>query len=151
MQLKKWAFFSVLLGIFVLPFFLYNLAWLINSAPAAGTMCFMGKTINGQLSSSYPVIRFSTHGTDTVFFNGLAEAVFKPGDPIPVRYNTANPADARINLFAGIWQDTIIYAMVPFMLLLIVFLRPDIIPRGSVFVIGGSPFLRIDNSGKKPC
>jgi hypothetical protein len=94
-------------------------------------MCFMGKTLNGQFSSNYPVIRFILPAGDTIFFNGLEEAQFVPGAAIPVRYQKNNPADARINGFAGIWQDIIIYALAPFVMVLLALLHPGIIEKNA--------------------
>lgn len=143
MCFTRMQFFGWLFVFMVLPFFFYKVAWLLSSAPAAGTVCFMGKTINGQMSSTYPVIRFSSNGLDTVFFHGTDEAVYKPGEPLPVRYRKSNPEDARINSFTGIWQDTLIYALFPFILLLIIFLHPDIVPRGAKVIICKKPFIRL--------
>lgn len=143
MQLSKMQFGILLMALFVLPFFAYRAIWLLQSVPVTGTMCFMGKSLNGQLSSSYPVIKFISRERDTVFFNGLEETIYQPGDQIPVRYQKNNPSDARINHFAGIWQETVIYAMVPLVFLLIVFLHPGIIPRGARLVVGGKGICKI--------
>lgn len=115
----------------------------MRSVSANGSMCFMGKTLNGQFSSTYPVIKFATPKGDTIFFNGLEQAEYQPGERVPIRYQKNNPNDARINGFAGIWQDTLIYALVPFVLLLMVLLHPEIIPRGASISIGSKPFIAV--------
>ena len=149
MQLNRIQFLLILAAFFILPFFIYKIIWLVNSAPATGTMCFMGKSLNGQLSSTYPVIKLTSLTGDTIFFNGINEAIYQRGDRIPVRYQKNNPMDARINQFKGIWLDTIIYAMTPFIMLLIVFLHPDIIPRRSKIIIGKNPFIKMYAAIKK--
>lgn len=143
MQLNKIQFGILVMALVALPFVGYKTLWLLKSVSATGTMCFMGKSLNGQFSSTYPVIRFNTPKGDTVFFNGLEQAEYKPGELVPIRYQKANPNDARINQFAGIWQDTLVYALVPFLLLLLVLLHPEIIPRGAKVVIGGKAFCKI--------
>jgi hypothetical protein len=141
MQLNRIQFFVLLIVLFVLPFFIYKLVWLSGSVATNGVMCFMGKQQNGQFVKTYPVIKFTSTGRDTIFFNGTDETLLKRGDSIPVRYQKTNPADARINDFTGIWLDTIIYAAVPFLFLLIIFLHPDIVPRQSNLVIGKRPII----------
>jgi hypothetical protein len=143
MQLTKIQFAILLMALLVLPFFGYKAVWLLRSVPAMGTMCFMGKSLNGQLSSTYPVIRFSSLAGDTIYFNGADELAYKRGELIPIRYREGKPAEARIDSFAGAWLDTVIYAMVPFLLLLIVFLHPEIIPHRSKIIIGKKALVRI--------
>jgi hypothetical protein len=149
MQFSKTTFILLLAAIFVLPFFIGKLVWLYNSASATGAMCFMGKTQNGQFSSTYPVIKFSSNGKDTIFFNGNDGMECKRGDLIPVRFQKKNPADARVNEFTGIWVDTIVYAGIPFTILLIIFFHPDLIPRKSKIVIGKKPFIQLTVKAKK--
>jgi len=143
MQFGKTTFMLILGALIVLPFFIYKMIWLYNSIPATGTMSFMGKTLNGQFSSEYPVIRFNTNGKNTVFFNGNEGAEFKVGELVSIRYQKNNFADARINQFTGIWLDTILYAIVPFTVLLVIFLHPGIIPRKSKIIVGKKPFIQI--------
>ena len=143
MQLTKIQFAILLMALLVLPFFGYKAVWLLRSIPAKGTMCFMGKSLNGQLSSTYPVIRFRSLKGDTIYFNGANELMYERGEIIPVRYQESMPAEARIYSFAGLWLDTVIYALVPFLLLLIVFLHPEIIPRRSKIIIGKKALVKI--------
>lgn len=108
-------------------------------------MCFMGKQQNGQFMKTYPVIKFSSTGSDTVFFNGTDELLLMPGEAVQVRFRKNEPADAKINSFTGLWLDTFIYAAVPFLFLMIVYLHKDIIPRRSEVVLGKKPFIKILN------
>jgi hypothetical protein len=143
MQFSKAAFILTLATLFVLPFVINRLVWLYHSVPATGTMCFMGKTLDGQFGSEYPVIKFSSNGKDTIFFKGNHGPQYNPGDIIPIRFQKNNPADARINKFTNIWVDTIIDIVVPAVFLLIVFLHPGIIPHKSKIVVGKKPFIRL--------
>ena len=143
MTLLKWQFFFLLLCMLLLPFVIYKTVWLVASVPTQGTMCFMGKNLNGQFSSTYPVIKFRTEKGDTIFFNGLNEAEYKIGAQVPVRYQRTNPSDARINGFAAIWQDAIIYALVPVLVLLLVFVHPGIIQRQSKIIIGKKALVKV--------
>jgi hypothetical protein len=143
MAVSKMQFFFSLIVFFVFPFFVSKLVWLSGSAATTGVMCFMGKEQNGQFVKSYPVIKFTSTGKDTIFFNGTDELLLKRGDIIPVRYQKKDPADARINSLSGIWLDTIIYACIPFLFLLIIFLHRGIIPPKSKIFIGKRPFIQI--------
>jgi hypothetical protein len=69
MVLSKNQFFGILFTLLFTPFLAYKIVWLYGSEKADGKMRFMGKTINGQMTSVYPVISFST-GADTVWFDG---------------------------------------------------------------------------------
>ncbi len=143
MQLNKIQFGILVMALVIAPFVAYKGVWLLQSVPATGTMCFMGKSLNGQFSSTYPVIKFNTPKGDTIFFNGLEQAEYQPGQLVPIRYQKNNPNDARINQFAGIWQDTLVYALLPFVLLMMVLLHPEIIPRGAKIIIGRKPFFSV--------
>ena len=136
----------ILLGsVFVLPFIAYKLIWIIEAEHTTGTMCFMGKTLNGQFSSEYPVIKFSSTGNDTVFFNGAEGVMLMPGEQVPVLYYKNDLPSARVASFQGLWVDTIIYASIPLVLLLIIFFHPGIIPPKTIVVIGKKPFIQLLN------
>ncbi|MEP6750822.1 MAG: hypothetical protein ABJB86_24015 [Bacteroidota bacterium] len=149
MRFSKSTFILLLAVIFVLPFFIHRLIWLYNAVPSTGTMCFMGKSLNGQFSSEYPVIRFSSNGHDTVFFNGREGMEFTRAAVVPVLFQKKNPADARINFFSAIWMDTFINAAIPLVILIIVFLHPDLIPRRSIIIIGKKPLIQFADRAKK--
>jgi len=134
----------ILLGsVFVLPFIAYKLIWIIQAEHTTGTMCFMGKTLNGQFSSEYPVIKFSSTGNDTVFFNGAEGVTLKPGERVPVFYYKNDLPGARMASFQGLWVDTIIYASIPLVLLLVIFFHPGIIPKNASILVGKKPFIRL--------
>jgi hypothetical protein len=145
MLLSKIQAFLFCLILLILPVLSYKLLWICNSHATNGTMCFMGKSQDGQMVREYPVIRFSSNGRDTVFFNGTENANFNAGVTVPVRFQKSNPSAARINNFTGIWMDTVLYISVPLVFLIIVFLHPDIIPGKSKIALGLHPLVKIHN------
>lgn len=102
-------------------------------------MGFVGKSYTGTIIHSYSNIRFKV-GNDTIWFNGNDNIFFKEGEVVPVRYQKDNPYDVRIDIFPSIWGDTLVYGGIPVVLLIALFLHPQVIPRGS----------RIRLSTKKP-
>jgi hypothetical protein len=145
MQFGKTSFIALLALVFVLPFIVYKLTWIARAEHCTGTMCFMGKTLNGQFSSEYPVLKFTSTGKDTVFFNGAEGLLLKPGEQIPVLYHKNNLSGARVASFQGLWVDTVIYTSIPLVLLLIIFFHRGIIPRHSTILIGKKPFIQLLN------
>ena len=147
MVISKNKFFLLLVAIFIFPFYLYKIIWLINSKPAMAEMRFLGRTLEVQGSSDHPVFRFSSNGHDTVFFNGNFVLDFKPGDIVPIRYQRNNPADAKVNSFTCMWMDIIFYTIPQWFILLIVFFTPErwdpVIPNKSQIAFAKRPFIRI--------
>lgn len=136
MRFTKTQFVVLLMCLIVLPIIVFNLVWLFNATKTKGTMCFMGKSQDGQLVRIYPVIMFSSTGRDTIFFNGKTDVNLNPGNPISILYQKNEPADARVNSFGGLWADTIIYAGIPFLILLIIYLHPAVIPWDCSVEVG---------------
>jgi hypothetical protein len=128
MIISRNSFFLALLLIIVTPFLTHKIIWLARSKATTGTMGFTGKTYAGQIVKVYSVISFVA-GNDTVWFNGNDNVLYKEGEAVPVRYQRDHPTDARINIFGSVWGDTVVYAGIPVMMLLIIFIHPSIIPR----------------------
>ena len=145
MKFSKIQFISLLISLVVVPIIVFNLVWIFKAKAATGIMCFMGKSQDGQLVRSYPVIMFSSTGKDTIFFHGKTDTQLNPGDHITILYQKNDPTDARINDFDGLWIDTIIYAGIPFIILMMIFLHRAIIPWGSTVELGKKPFIKILN------
>lgn len=143
MRFSKTGFMGLLTAIFVLPFILYKLAWIARAEPAIGTRSFMGKTLNGQFSSEYAVIKFTSTGNDTVFFNAAEGVQLQPGEQVQILYHKDDMAAARVANFQGLWVDTTIYASIPLILILVIFFHPGIIPKKSFVVIGKKPFMQL--------
>ena len=130
MILNRQSFFLLLLVIVLLPLPLYKLFWLAGSRETTGTMYFTG---HGNLGSalgisSYPVIWF-TQGNDTIFFNGNVNIPLKQDEKVSVRFQVKNPSDAKVNSFICIWGDTLAYELGPFLVFMIAFLHPDLVPK----------------------
>ena len=134
--------------IVISPFLLGKIWWVVNSNKTIGEMRFTGHGNLGSVLgiSSYPVIRFVI-GRDTIYFNGSVNLDVKPGEKIPVRYRKNNPSDACVDNFVSMWMETIIYALLPFLVLLVLYIMPDrldpIIPKKAKVIIGKKPFFRI--------
>lgn len=143
MTFKRVPFFFVLLTIVTIPFLVHKTVWLARSKTVIGTMGFAGQNQAGQLGHNYAVIFFMA-GKDSMWFNGNDNTLFSKGEKVPVRYQVSNPKDARINIFASIWGDTLIYGGIPVLILIVIFLDPKIIPfRSKVRLNKKKPFLEI--------
>ena len=130
MILSRHSFFLLLLIIILLPLPVYKLFWLAGSRETTGTMYFTGHGNLGSVLgiSTYPVIWFK-QGKDSIFFNGNVNIPLKPDEKVSIRYQVKNPSDAKVNSFTCIWGDTLAYELGPFLIFLIVFLHPDLVPK----------------------
>ena len=137
-------FFLLLFVIFVGPFFANKLLWLATSTQTTGTMRFTGHDNLGSVlgMSSYPVIRFKA-GRDTIYFNGNINLDLRRDELVSIRYQKNNPSDAKINTFVCVWGDTMAYSLLPFLILLVVYLHPDIIPKKSKIFINKKSMIKI--------
>jgi hypothetical protein len=143
MILHRTKFFVLLFIIGMAPFLLYKIWWIANSSKTNGVMGFVGKNYTGQIEHTYAVIIFKV-GEKTFWFNGNENIFFRKGETVPVRYQDKNPYEARLNIFVSMWGDTLVYGGIPLLILLVVFLHPEIIPRSSkVLLARGKPFIKI--------
>jgi hypothetical protein len=144
MTLSRHTFFLLLALLLLMPLVLYKVFWLTGTRETTGTMYFTGHGNLGSVLgiSTYPVIWFKS-GKDTIFFNGNVNVSLKQNEKVSVRYKTGNPPDAKINSFICIWGDTLAYELGPFLIILIVFFHPDLIPKNAKLILGKKPFLRI--------
>ena len=140
MIIRRSIFFLTLALLIILPVLTVKLIWIAGTKTTTGIKAFegMGNALD-QLRATYSVIYFK-HGQDTVWFNSPTDLSYRPGDLVPVRYRIADPSDARMNTLTGIWVGSLIYGSIPLILILLIFLHPQIVPRRS----------RISLSGKKP-
>jgi hypothetical protein len=82
------------------------------------------------------------NGMDTVWVIGPGGLHLKKGDVIPLRYISGKETKARVGNFKGIWMGTVIYGGIVLLLLLAIFLHPEIIPyRSRVKLMGRKPFV----------
>ena len=142
MNLSRNSFFLLLFGIFIFPVLAYKMIWLVTTKKTTGTMYFTGHGNLGSVLgiSTYPVIRF-IFGKDTIFFNGNVNIPLKEGEVVPVRYQRNDPSDAKINTFVCIWGDSLAYCLGPFLILMVIFFHPDLIPKKSRVVLGRKPLI----------
>ena len=144
MVMHRTKFFLALFIILMAPLLAYKAIWLIHSQKTIGLMAFAGQGNAGdQITRPYSVIYFK-HGKDTIWFNGLGNLHIHPGTPIPVRYQVGDPSDAKVDIFVGIWGDTLVYGGTPLAILLVMFLHPDVVPRRSkVRLTLQKPFVKL--------
>jgi hypothetical protein len=142
MTLTRNQFFLLLLVLFVCPFVAWRLWWLARSEKAQGRMWFDGRTIEVQGTSHHPVYQYRL-GNDSIWFHGNLDLGHRRGDIVSVRYQPGDLRNARIDAFLPLWYDTLAYLAVPFLILLIVFIKTDIVPWQSRVRLGGKPFLKI--------
>jgi hypothetical protein len=143
MILSRNSFFLVLFCLFLLPLPLYKLFWLARSKETTGSLYFIGHGNLGSVlgTSTYPVIRFQT-GKDIVIFNGNVNIPLRPDEKVSVRYQRNDPSDAKVNTFSCIWGDTMAYELGPFLILLVIYFHPDLVPKKSKILLGKKPLVK---------
>jgi hypothetical protein len=146
MKLKRNSFFLLLFVLIVSPLPVYKLIWLAGTRKTTGTLYFIGHGNFGSVLgiSTYPVIRF-TSGEDTIYFNGNVNIPLKPDEKVPVRYRRNNPTDAKINEFSSIWGDTLAYMLGPFLIFLVVFFHPDLVPKKAKVILGRKTLIKFES------
>jgi hypothetical protein len=148
MILGRNLFFLILLLLVTGPFIIYKAWWMAGSKKSTGVVSFIGHGNLGSAlgMSTYPVIRFRA-GADSLYFNSNVNLSIHPGQKVAVRYLGSNPRDARVDNFACIWAETLIYALFPVLILLVLYCTPDrlgpVFPRKARIRVGISPFLRL--------
>jgi hypothetical protein len=144
MTFSKPIFFGIVFLLIVGPFWACRLVWVLRSRQAPGVYAFAGQGFAGdQIKEDYSEIRFWV-GKDTFWVHGLGNLPVKPGEPIRVRYQPDDIYDARVDVFAGVWGDTLVYSGIPALMLLVLFVHPQVVPWGSrVRVITRKPFIQI--------
>ncbi|HTQ27444.1 MAG TPA: DUF3592 domain-containing protein [Puia sp.] len=152
MTLSRNQFFLLAGIILVVPFIIPKMIWLAGSRRSMGEMRYWG---HGDLGSAlgittYPVLRYILQG-DTIYFDSNINMDLQRGQEIPIRYQVNDPADALVDSFAAIWMRPLSYALLPLLILLVLYLTPDrldpLIPRKSKIVLGKRPFVRILPAG----
>lgn len=123
------SFFLLLFLLLMIPLLASKTFWLLHSQKTKGIMAFETRgTLGDQVPLTYSLIYFK-HGKDTIWFNGVPGLGLTSGEIVPVRYQPANPSDAKIDRFIALWGDTLVYGGIPFLMLLVIFLHPDVVPR----------------------
>ena len=125
------------------PFFPGKLWWLAHSRKATGVLFLEGRGEAGdQIPLNYTIICFRL-AKDTIWFNGLGNLHLPEGTPLPVRYQADNPYDAKVDIFEGICGDTVVYAGILVLMLIVIALHPLVVPyRKKVLLTLKKPYIR---------
>ena len=147
MRLNRTEFFLLLFTILIGPFIAYKIYWLHNSIQTTGVVYFIGHTLELQGGiSTHRVVIFKTN-RGSITFNAAIYDPAKPGDAVPVLYQKDDPSDAREDSPDRIWGDTLVYSLLPLLVLSVIFLTPDslnpLIPKGSKIILGKKPVIQI--------
>lgn len=142
MIMHRTKFFLALISIWVVPLVAYKCIWLMQSRKVNGIFAFES------LGNALDQIRFPhsefwfRNGKDTVWVIGPGGLHLKTGDVIPIRYIPGKETKAKVDNFKGIWMGTVVYGGIVLLLLLAIFLHPEIIPyRSRVKLMGRQPFV----------
>ena len=131
MVVHRTKFFLGLFLLLIIPLLLNKIVWLIQSKKTSGIYAFdeAGNALD-QIRTTSSVFYFK-HGSDTVWFKWPGSLKLKPGAIVPIRYRPANPSDAIVDTFVSIWGATTVYGGIPLLILFVIFLHPEIVPRKS--------------------
>lgn len=144
MLISRTAFFGGLLALVLLPVWAVKLSWILSAQKTFATVAFQGKEITGQLQRHYSVLLFLTNNSDTVFFNTADNELYAPGSRLSIYYHPQNPGDAHVANFTGTWMEPVIYSCIALIIIFILFIHPDIVPRKTQLLINDRPpFLKI--------
>jgi hypothetical protein len=144
MVFRRNTFFLLLALVYIIIAGAPKLVWFLNSQKTMGTFAFqgMGNALE-QLPERASFIYFR-YGKDTIWFKSLAGLRLPENSPVPVRFRKNNPQDARIDNFRGIWLSTIVYGALPFLVLIVAFVHPHIVPwRSRIALIPRKPFIKV--------
>jgi hypothetical protein len=144
MVFRQITLFSGILILYATAIILPKIIWLSHSQKTNGIFSFEGKGSAGErIQLSYSFIYFN-YGNEKIWFKGLGNMHLKEGSTVPVRYQTNDPSDAKVDTFYGIWADTVVYGGEPLLILVCIFLHRGIFPPGSRILIKlKKPFLSI--------
>ena len=150
MAISKPIFFAALAILVAAPFWTVRALWVMRSEKTQGVYAFAGNGFAGdQVRLDYSIISFRAARME-IWFNGIGNLPYKSGQPVPVRYQPDNPYDARVDIFAAIWGDVLVYSGIPVAMLLAMFLHPNVVPWGSrLRLTRQKPYLQILSS-KQP-
>jgi len=144
MVMSRTKFFLALISLLVVPLVSYKVIWLLQSRKASGIFAFEGSgNALDQMRFPYSDIYFK-NGKDTIWFKGPGGLHLQPGAIVPIRYLPGNPTQVKLDTFKAIWGATAVYGGIPLLILLVIFLHPEIVPyRAKVIVTRNKPFVRL--------
>jgi hypothetical protein len=142
--LNRNQFFIILFILIGCPFVIHKLIWLLRSEKTTGYMEFTGHGNLGSVLgiSTYPVIQFTVDSV-TYHFNGNVNIPLRENEGVEIRYQAADPSQAKINKFLSIWGDTITYSLAPLLIAIALFLVPDVVPKKSKVKLGVWPVVTV--------
>lgn len=142
MLLTKNEFFALLFGLVLVPFLAYNSIWLAGTEKVEGRVVGIGQRMGMNIGkSTYALVSFKA-GADTVWFQGLDQN-YKEGDTVPVRYRRNDPSNARVATFLSLWGDVLGWAVIPLMVVVVLYFSPDMVPKRAMVLVGRKPFIRV--------
>jgi len=148
MLVSRSGFFAALFLLLVGPFFVPKLFWFCFSHRTQGKVLFTGGVldpING--TTKYLVMQFRL-GKDSFEFQSNVYFRWPQDTVVMIRYSRFDPYDARLDLPVCIWGDTLVHALLPLGVWLVLFLTPNrfdpLVPWGARVRLGGRwPWMRV--------
>ena len=144
MVIRQATMFISIFLLYATPIVLPRIVWLSHSRKTTGVFSFEGMGSAGeQIKLSYSFIYYM-HGNQKIWFEGPGHMHLKEGSVVPIRYQTNDPADAKVDGFLGMWADVAVYGGEPLIVLICIFLHRGIFPpRSKILITLKKPFLLI--------
>jgi hypothetical protein len=151
MIVRRTSFFLALSGLIIVPMLINKIVWLAQSKKTEGIFSFQGGgNALDQIRMTHSLLYYKL-GKDTIWFEALPNLSLKEGQAVSVRYQPGNPSDVRLDTFLGIWGVTAIYGGLPLLVLLVLFLHPQIVPyRSKLRLTCKKPFIEIVSGEPSP-
>jgi len=125
MLLTRRRFFLLLFLVLVGPFFGPKVFWFACSRTVVGWVYFTSGELDGLTGTKKRLIIRFPIDKDTIEFQSNMYFRLADDAPIRVRYARFDPFDARIDLPVCIWGDTLVNALLPLGIWLVLFLTPN--------------------------
>lgn len=144
MVIHRNLFFLLIFLVYIIAVAGNKLVWLLGTDTATGIFAFQGRgNALDQFPESASFIRFQ-YRNETIWFKARGWLGLPENAPVAVRFKKNNPQDARIDNFKGIWLSTVIYGSMPLLLLLVIFVHPQVVPwRSRIVLIRSKPFIKL--------
>jgi hypothetical protein len=144
MVIRRNSFFLLLALVYIALVAAPKLVWLLGSEKTIGIFAFPGL---GNALDQFPERSsyiYFIYRNDTVWFKAPGGLGLAENSPIAVRFRKNNPQDAKIDNLRGIWLSTLVYGSLPFLVLIVTFLHPAIVPwRSRIVLIPRKPFIKV--------
>lgn len=144
MVIRRNTFFLLLALLYIAIVGSPKLVWFLNSQTTTGIYAFQG---GGNALDQFPErasFIYFVYQNDTIWFKSMGGLGLPENTPIAVRFQTNDPQDAVIDNFRAVWLPTIVYGALPFLVLIVTFFHPHIVPwRSRVVLIPRKPFIKV--------